>query len=128
MIERIDNVGVVVADLDRALRFYELLGFTMKNREEAMPSALIQAGEARLWLFHSGATTGSPRSIGLLNNPLGIDHLSLWVGDVDGFCDRLRGQGVELVAEPADQDWGYRMASLHDPDGTRLNLLGSLAG
>jgi methylmalonyl-CoA/ethylmalonyl-CoA epimerase len=126
MIQRIDNVGVVVSDLDRALRFYQLLGFEVQWKN-AMPSARVEAGEAGLWLFQSGVATGSPRSISLMGNPLGVDHVSLWVGEVDAACDQLRGNGVELETEPADQDWGFRAASVLDPDGTRLFLLGPLS-
>jgi catechol 2,3-dioxygenase-like lactoylglutathione lyase family enzyme len=126
MIERIDNVGVAVADLERALRFYGRLGFAVEEREDETPSATLSAGQARLWVFQTGRRSADRRDAGFAGNPTGFDHLSLWVGDVDAACARVAGSGIELESAPADQDWGYRAASLLDPDGNRLFLLGEL--
>jgi uncharacterized glyoxalase superfamily protein PhnB len=64
----------------------------------------------------------------LTANPPGLDHLSLWVEDVDLAYDSLRQSGLEFESEPADQPWGARATSLLDPDGTRFFLLGPLRG
>jgi len=129
MIQRIDNVGVAVSDLERAIRFYGRIGFEIEDREEETPSATLRAGEARLWVFQTPDHSGSRRSLDLVGNPTGYDHLSLRVGDVDAACDRVVANGQELESEPADHpDWGYRAASLLDPDGNRLFLLGDLKG
>jgi lactoylglutathione lyase len=46
-------------------------------------------------------------------------RFSLWVyaADCDVAVERLRGAGVKIVAEPADQPWGERIARVRDPDG-----------
>ncbi|MBO0685084.1 MAG: VOC family protein [Candidatus Dormibacteraeota bacterium] len=129
MIERIDNVGVAVTDLERALAFYERVGFAIEDRETETPSALLRAGDARLWVFQSPAGPAARRSLELVGNPAGFDHVSLAVADVDSACERIAGAGLELESPPADRpDWGYRAASLLDPDGNRLFLLGALSG
>jgi catechol 2,3-dioxygenase-like lactoylglutathione lyase family enzyme len=128
VISRIDNVGVACSDLERSLRFYEALGFGVRDRDEGFPAATLAAGEATLYLFQAGAGGGQDRSPELAGNPPGLDHLSLWVGDVDRACAGLREAGLRLESEPADQPWGARAASLLDPDGTRLYLLGPLRG
>ena len=51
-----------------------------------------------------------------------------WVGDVDEAYRRLKAEGVRFAMEPADQDWGARACSLHDPDGNVIFLLGPLSG
>jgi methylmalonyl-CoA/ethylmalonyl-CoA epimerase len=127
MIQRIDNVGVAVSDLDRALDFYQRVGFDVSDREDETPSAIVYAGSARLWVFQTAAGTGPARAVDFSDNPTGFDHVSLWVGDVDAAGERLRSAGVDLETEPADQDWGYRAATVLDPDGNRLVLLGPLA-
>jgi lactoylglutathione lyase len=47
---------------------------------------------------------------------------SLWVytDDCDGLVARLRAAGTPIVAEPADQPWGERIARVLDPDGTTV--------
>ena len=128
MIDRIDNVGVAVRDLEGALDFYKRLGFEVEDREDETPAATLRAAEARLWVFQTGAGSGAPRTPDLVSNPTGYDHLSFWVGDVDAACAEFTGNGIELESAPADQTWGYRAASLLDPDGNRLFLLGDLKG
>ncbi|MFD0745041.1 VOC family protein [Phytohabitans flavus] len=34
--------------------------------------------------------------------------------------DKLRAAGVKVLAEPTDQPWGERMATVADPDGNRV--------
>ena len=40
--------------------------------------------------------------------------------DCDAAVEHLRGHGVPVLAEPADQPWGERMAEVADPDGNRV--------
>jgi methylmalonyl-CoA/ethylmalonyl-CoA epimerase len=124
-IQRIDNVGIAVTNLERSLTFYRRLGFEVEERWEEPPSASLVAGAARLWVFETAAREAVERTPEMMGNPPGLDHLSLWVGDVDAAFDRLRGS-LRFEAEPADQIWGARAASLLDPDGTRIFLLGEL--
>jgi len=126
VIERIDNVGVGVSDLDRALDFYRRLGFEVLEREEDTPSATLQAGSVRLWVFRGLGGPPPSRAPDPAANPPGLDHVSLWVEDVDVAYESLRSGGLAFEAEPADQPWGARATSLLDPDGTRIYLLGPL--
>jgi len=93
MIQRIDNVGVAVSDLDAALVFYRRMGFEVEYGEDETPSAMLRAGDARLWVFVTGIHSGDRRAVDLVGNPTGLDHVSLWVGDVDGACARIIGAG-----------------------------------
>jgi catechol 2,3-dioxygenase-like lactoylglutathione lyase family enzyme len=46
----------------------------------------------------------------------------LYADDVDREIERLRAQGVRVVAEPADSEWGERMATISDPDGNLVHI------
>lgn len=128
MVERIDNVGIAVRDLAAAEAFYARLGFRVESRDD-FPGVLMAAGQARLYLFRTNRPeAGVRRSPELVGNPPGLDHISLWVGDVDEAYRRLKAEGVAFAAEPADQDWGARACSLHDPDGNVIFLLGPWRG
>jgi catechol 2,3-dioxygenase-like lactoylglutathione lyase family enzyme len=127
LIERVDNIGVAVSDLEASLDFYTALGFQIESRDET-PAAMLSAGEARLWVFQTRAGRGPARVVDLTANPTGFDHVSFWVGDVDLAAERARSRGLVPESEPADQEWGYRASSLLDPDGNRIFLLGELRG
>jgi lactoylglutathione lyase len=46
----------------------------------------------------------------------------LYCDDVDAAFTELIGAGASVVAEPADQPWGERLASVADPDGYTIHL------
>lgn len=126
MITGINNVGIGVRDLDRSIAFYERLGFAVASRDET-PGAFLQAENAYLYLFQTAAVSPTQvRGADLAANPVGIDHVSFDVPDVDAVYARLK-DSLPFDIAPADQAWGYRMAGLTDPDGNRLYLLTPLA-
>ena len=105
MIERFDNVGIAVRDFERAVDFYQRLGFTISARYDETPSAIFTAGEARLYIF--GTASQDPphrRDLSLFGNPPGVDHLSFWVGDVDAAYNSISERGVHFEAPPADME------------------------
>jgi lactoylglutathione lyase len=48
--------------------------------------------------------------------------------DCDAAVAALRRAGVTIIDEPADQEWGERMARVADPDGNRIMILSALPG
>ncbi|HEY6740201.1 MAG TPA: VOC family protein [Actinopolymorphaceae bacterium] len=46
--------------------------------------------------------------------------------DVDALVDRLRPAGKGVRIEPVDEDYGVRIASVHDPDGHEVWISGPL--
>jgi catechol 2,3-dioxygenase-like lactoylglutathione lyase family enzyme len=123
MIKGVDNIGICVTDLRLAVRFYQDLGFT-KAYENDRGVTMI-AGTAKLFIFQSRRSNPAPveRDFTLFQNPLGIDHISFKVEDVDRVYAEGKAKGLVFNGEPADQSWGARMVSLRDPDGNNLYLL-----
>ena len=126
MIKSIDNVGIAASDLSRSIAFYEQIGFTKGDEydDEGLQGCSMTAGSAVLFLFQSQRADAPPvgRESTLVNNPPGVDHVSLLVEDVDAAYTELRANGVAFDGEPADQ-WGLRIVGLKDPDGNNLYLL-----
>ena len=111
-------------ELGRALGFYrDLLGGTV-TYEFAGPDG--QRG-------YVGVDIGTSH-LGIGHDPGLIDvpgrRISLWVyvDDCDATVERLRDSGVEIVAEPADQPWGERVARVRDPDGNEVIVGARKAG
>jgi lactoylglutathione lyase len=102
-----------VDDVERAARFYEeALGFERAYR----------------WPLE-----GELEFVFLRLPPLGIgitradgDSLSVYTDDIERATERLRDAGARLVAEPAEQPWGERMATFETPDGRALHVFQTL--
>ena len=106
---------ITVPDLPAALAFYTGgLGFTEHYRfpEEGEPVFVtLRLGTSELGIG-AGATAGY--------------ELCVYADDCDEATARLRAAGAEIVAEPADQPWGERLARAVDPAGHHLMILSKL--
>jgi len=106
---------LMVADMQRALGFYrDLLGFELSY---AFPS-----GEDPQ--FVSLAVDDGKLGLGVGDGPIESASTAIWLytDDVDAAITGLRDAGVPVVAEPADQPWGERVASVADPDGYVIHI------
>lgn len=108
---------LATGDLPRALGFYrDLLGFevTYQFPPDGEPAYVaLDLGQSHLGIGASTDGTEPPPDDG---------RFTLWVytDDCDAALAHLRGHGVQVLAEPADQPWGERMAEVADPDGNRV--------
>ncbi len=140
MITQIRHTGLVVADLDRALRFWcDLLGFRVVRRlEESGPhiDAMMGLHDVRvttvklaapdgnlieLLKFHSHpdqpAWTGTPFSTG-------FTHMALEVDDVAAVCQELAEAGVTFYAPPQrSPDGRVAVTYCRGPEGVLLELV-----
>jgi len=138
---RIDHVNLVVADMERSVRFYEDLfglrrGFEVVLEgawvEEltALPGARarcvfleIEPSAARLELLQYFAPTGEPLAANSLPNTLGLRHVAFLVEDLDALATRLQEQGVPIVGGPSAPPFAVgslgrkRLLYFLDPDG-----------
>jgi lactoylglutathione lyase len=63
-------------------------------------------------------------ALGATGEPVESASTSIWLytDDVDTAVADLRAAAVRLVAEPVDQPWGERVASVADPDGYVVHI------
>ena len=114
----IHHVGVAVADLDEAVRTYELLlGARLEHRErveaQGVEAASMQVGESRVELI---APLGDETPVGrfLANRGPGMHHVAYEVDDLRAALSDLTRQGAELIdAEPRQGMFGLEVAFIH---------------
>ena len=126
---KLDAIGIVVADMGRALAFYRLLGLDVPPGTEDAPHAeltlpgglrLLLDTEATIASFHPDWKPGTGGRVGLafaLPDAAGVD----------AAYAELIGAGYHGELMPFDAFWGQRYATVHDPDGTGVDLLAPLA-
>jgi methylmalonyl-CoA/ethylmalonyl-CoA epimerase len=114
----LDHIGIAVADLDAALRFYrDALGLEVEIPEEVASQRVrahfIPAGDAALELLEATAPD-SPIAKYLEKRGPGLHHITLRVDDIDAALAQLKARGVRLIDERAREGaHGSRVAFIH---------------
>ncbi len=101
----IDHIGIAVADLEAALRFYrDALGLDVQPPED-VPSQRVRAhfvplGDSALELLEA-TSEDSPIARSIAKRGPGIHHVTLRVDDIAAVLGELRARGVRLIDETA---------------------------
>jgi methylmalonyl-CoA/ethylmalonyl-CoA epimerase len=114
---KLDHVGVAVASLEQARRFYEDLGLVCRGEEivedQKVRAAFFQLGETRVELLESTDPEG-PIGRFLSKRGPGLHHLCLEVEDLAAALHILKTKGYALIDEaPRVGAGGRRVAFVH---------------
>ena len=140
MIQRMDNVLIVVEDLEAAKAFFAELGMELEGEttvegrsvdrvvglndvraDIAMLRTPDGHGRVELTTFHTPpAVRAEPKSAPA--NALGIRRIMFAVDDLDDVVARLRTHGAELVGEIAQYEDSYRLCFMRGPEGFIVGL------
>lgn len=117
MFNRLDHVGIVVADIDATLKTYcEQLGFTLLERteipEQKVVAAFLDGGNSTIELI-SPTDTESGTAKYLANRGEGTHHVAYEVDDIVGALAELKAQGVRLIDETPRQGVHGLVAFVH---------------
>jgi predicted lactoylglutathione lyase len=115
--QRVNLITLGVADLERARRFYEDVGWAT-GAEPGADVVFFQAGEMVVALWDRAR----------LAEDSGVQDGGGWGGvtlalnfasreEVDGTIEEARAAGAEILREPAETFWGGYSAVFADPDG-----------
>lgn len=138
-VKRMDNVGIVVADLDAAIAFFTELGLTLEGRapiegdwadgvtglrDMRVEIAMLRTpdGHSRLELsrFLAPPVAADHRTAPV--NALGYLRVMFTVENIDDTLARLTKHGVELVGKVTQYGDTYRLCYLRGPEGILLGL------
>ena len=101
MIKKVHHVGVVVRDMDQAMRFYrDTLGLTVHKEEtiqdQGVRAALLTLGDSEIELLEPVVADNGVAKY-LESRGEGLHHICFEVDDVDGDLDALKDKQVELI-------------------------------
>jgi catechol 2,3-dioxygenase-like lactoylglutathione lyase family enzyme len=138
-VERMDNVGIVVEDLDAAIEFFTELGLTFEGRMpiegewagrvtgvrgQRVEVAMMRTpdGHSRLELsrFDAPAIASDHRTAPV--NSLGYLRVMFAVDDLDDTLARLAKLGATVVDEVVDYEGVYRLCYIRGPEGILIGL------
>jgi len=138
-IKRMDNVGIVVANLDSAIEFFEELGLNLNVRmpieeewagrvtgvrdqrvEIAMMSTPDGHSRIELSTFLAPATTSDHRAAPA--NALGYQRIMFAVENLDDTLARLGKLGAKVVDEVVNYQNVYKLCYIRGPEGLLIGL------
>jgi len=139
-IQRMDNVGIVVDDLDAAVAFFSELGMELEGKMQveglwadrtvgldglrsdiAMMRTPDGHGKLELAKYHTPAAA-APDPQNPPPNTLGLHRVMFAVDDIDDTIARLRAHGAELLGEVAQFESIFRLCYLRGPAGIIVAL------
>ena len=134
-----NNVGIVVESLDKAVAFFQELGLQLEGRGNVagewagritgLPGQDVEVamlvtpdGHSRLELsqFIKPAVTADHRRAPV--NALGYLRVMFQVKDIDQSVERLQQHGAELVGEIVQYENSYRLCYIRGVEGLLIGL------
>lgn len=134
-----DNVGIVVESLDKAIAFFTEIGLTLEgratiegewagrvtglsNQHVEIAMMVTPDGHSRLELsrFINPPTVSDHRTAPV--NSLGYLRVMFAVEDIDDLVSRLIKQGARLVGEIVQYENSYRLCYIRSSEGLLVGL------
>jgi lactoylglutathione lyase len=127
-IERVDHIGIRVRDLDRALTFYRVLGFSLSHRAETDNVAIIRNENSVEINLIFNANAGDPASnvlMDTLEKYPGYTHMALRVASIPATIAALNANDITITQGPVRFDDGGQVSVfVRDPDRNVIELRG----
>jgi lactoylglutathione lyase len=127
-IERVAHIGIRVRNLDRALAFYGVLGFSLSQRATGDDVAIIRNPQGVEINLIFNANAGDPARNILMDvgeKYPGITHAALYVGSIPATITALKANQIAITQGPVrfGEDGGVSVF-VRDPDRNVIELRG----
>jgi lactoylglutathione lyase len=131
-IERVDHIGVRVRHLDRALAFYQVLGFELAHRAKGDDVAIVRNEQGVELNLIFNANAGDPE-INILMDVRdkfpGYTHMALRVASIPATLATLKANGIAITQGPVSfGEPGHVSVFVRDPDRNVIELRGREQG
>ena len=125
-VERVDHTGIRVRDAERAIAFYEVLGFEVMTRVDFDPVVIIrnpQDVEINLVANAAEENDGSNILMDVDTKHAGITHIALRVSSIVDTMQVLKDYGIAITQGPVmfGQD-GHVSLFVRDADRNVIEL------
>lgn len=123
----LDAIGIVVADIEKAVAFYTLIGLPQPEDmegphvESVLPSGLRVMFDTEELIKQLDPSWSRPAT-----QSMALAFKCDSPAEVDAAHAKAIAAGYASAAEPWDAFWGQRYAQVYDPDGNKVDLFAAL--
>ena len=139
-LQRMDNVGIVVDDLQAAIAFFTELGMELEGEAQMegpvadgctgldgvrCDIAMMRTPDGHGRFELAKYRTPAPIDIGQRDRPhntLGMHRVMFAVDDIEDVVERLRPHGAEVVGRIGQYEDSYKLCYLRGPEGVFIGL------
>ena len=127
-IDRVDHIGIRVADLDRAREFYEIFGFKQIHAADNDDVVVMKnPDDVEINIIFNANNSNDDKNI-LMDVPdkfPGFTHVAFRVTSIADTITALNENGIEITQGPVSfGNDGHVSVFLRDPDRNTLELRG----
>lgn len=128
MLQRVDNIGIAVSNLEATLDFFqEKLGIApSRPYDPGQTGNSVSIGNTSFYIFQTQRDDSPPvgrRADRYLQNPVGIDHISMEVEDIEEASRWLEARGLVFVQPVQGVPGAFRHRGFQDPDGNMYYII-----
>lgn len=138
-VQHIDHIGIVVNNFDAAKDFFVSFGFTVENEQDiegelldkvmgmegckSHVAFLVSPGEQiKLELTKFIRPENIMHSEPSQMNTVGIEHIAMWVDDLDGIIASVKDKGYEMITDIENHEDMLKVCYFRGPDGIIMEL------
>ncbi len=118
-IKSVSGLTYYVKDLKKTAKFYETLGFDLKNKDTDYITAYMNWFFIYFLLISKEKNPEFKKESRKANKGAGM-YIYMSVDDVDAFYKYLKSKKIKPSTEPRDWPWGNREFVVKDPDGYKI--------
>jgi len=127
-IDRVDHIGIRVADLDRATAFYKLFGFEQlraADNDDVVVMKNSQDVEINIIFNANNSNDNNNILMDVPDKYPGFTHVAFRVDSIAKTIAALNENGIEITQGPvAFGSYGHVSVFLRDPDRNTIELRG----
>jgi len=118
------DIGIVVADIEKSLDFYEkLLGLKKIGEMPLWFGTMHRMGFGDSFVKLIDPKVVPPKGPQGLQHGLGFRYLTFQVSNIDEICADCEKAGVSFEIEKQELMPGVTIAMVHDPDGNVVEFV-----
>lgn len=126
-IMQVDHIGIRVAELDRAMAFYGVLGFKFAHQSAHDAVVIIKNGQGvEINLIFNANDANDDKNIlmDVETKYAGYTHVALGVESIKRTIDILAANNIPISQGPVVMREGYVAVFVRDPDRNVIELRG----